>query len=275
MARRSDPATEAPGGAVAAPGPRDGWRPNPAEFGDGLPTLACQPLFEGPLVHAFTLQPANVSIRSGQDQTAATRRREQLCGALGADPSKLTTMRQVHGARIALVDDAVVGGCLPDVDGLIVDRPGIPLLALSSDCPLILVADADGRALGLAHAGWRGTLAGIARALVRSMIERLGVSAGALRAAIAPSAGVCCYRVGPDVWQAAEGLPQRKRFFQERDGAMFFDLGAANGAQLIEAGIDPQRVHLSESCTICDDRFFSYRRDGADTGHAGLIAVLR
>ena len=275
MARRSDPATETPGAAVAAPGPRDGWRPNPAQFGDGLPTLACQPLLDGPLLHAFTLQPANVSIRGGQDRAAATRRREQLCGALRADPSKLTTMRQVHGARIALVDDAVVGGCLPDVDGLIVDRPGIPLLALSADCPLVLVADAEGQALGLAHAGWRGTMAGIAAALVQSMIERLGVSPGALRAALAPSAGVCCYRVGPDVWQAADRLAQRERFFQERDGAMFFDLQSANRAQLIEAGVDPQRIHVSPICTICDDRFFSYRRDGAETGHAGLMAALR
>ncbi|MCP4250980.1 MAG: peptidoglycan editing factor PgeF [bacterium] len=275
MARQSDTAKEPPRSTVGDPAPRDSWQPNPASLCDGLPTLACQPLVEGPLAHAFTMKPANVSVRSGQDRAAATRRREQLCAVLEVDPSRLTTMRQVHGARIALVDDALVGGCVPDVDGLIVDRPGIPLLALSADCPLILVADVDGRSLGLAHAGWRGTVAGVARALVQSMIQRLGVSGDTLRAAIAPSAGACCYCVGPDVWQAADDLPQRERFFTKRDGALWFDLRSANRAQLIEAGVDPQQVHVSQNCTICDDRFFSYRRDGADTGHAGLMAVLR
>ncbi|MHC4091432.1 MAG: peptidoglycan editing factor PgeF [Planctomycetota bacterium] len=211
----------------------------------------------------------------GPDAPAAAERRQRLCTALGADASRLTVMEQVHGTGVAVVDEGATGRCIAGVDGLVVDRAGVPLMALSADCPLVLVCDPTRKVLGLAHAGWQGTLGRITSRLVHTLITAVDCDPGSLLAAIAPSAGPCCYEVGEEVLhRAGQQLPDHERFFSRRGGSLFFDLWLANIAQLNSAGISAERIDAARRCTICDERFFSYRRDGQTTGHAGLVAVL-
>jgi YfiH family protein len=184
-------------------------------------------------------------------------------------------MQQVHDRQIAVVEPALEGQRVDSADGLIVNRPGVPLMALSADCPLVVACDPARGVLGMAHAGWRGMLGGIVRRLIDAMVERFGCRAEAISAAISPSAGPCCYQVGDEVTRrAAETLPDSEQHLRRHDGMVFFDLWSACLAQLRSAGIRPQRIDLAARCTICDPRFFSYRRDGPTTGHAGLIATL-
>ena len=148
-------------------------------------------------------------------------------------------------------------------------------MALSADCPLILLFDPDRHALGVAHAGWRGTVACIAQRLVGQMQRRFASKPESLVAAITPCAGPDRYEVQADVVQvAAARFDDYQTFFPTRDGRTFFDLRSANVAQLQASGVRVDRIDASRICTISDDRFCSYRRDGSAGGHAALVAAL-
>ncbi len=226
--------------------------------------------------HAFTMPPDNMSLARRHNQEETLARRRGLCASLGCDAARLTTMQQVHGSAVAAVKPASEGTCIEGADGLIVDRLGVVLMALSADCPLISVCDPVAGVLGLAHAGWRGTVAGIAEALVKAMREQFSCRPERCVAAISPSAGPERYEVGEDVCRAAaQTMPDHERFFRRRAGALYFDLWLANVGQLLAAGVAPARIDLAGVCTIADRRFYSYRRDGAGTGHAALAVAMR
>lgn len=234
------------------------------------------------LVHAFTTCGFNMSLTSGPDVPATGQRRRQLCAALNLDFVKLTGAAQAHHAEIVPVDLALAGAGrdetstpVPHVDGFVTDTKGVVLMALSADCPLVLLFDPGRRALGVAHAGWRGTVACITQRLVGQMQHRFGSKPEALVAAVTPCAGPDRYEVQADVVRvAAARCDDYQAFFPTRDGRTFFDLRSANIAQLRASGVRADRIDASSICTISDDRFCSYRRDGSAGGHAALVAAL-
>ncbi|MFQ5492202.1 MAG: polyphenol oxidase family protein [Phycisphaerae bacterium] len=217
----------------------------------------------------FTLRPHNMGRLAERDQA-------RFAAGLGVEACRFVRMQQVHGAEIACVDADGSGGRLEGVDGMIVDRPGWVGLALSADCPLIAVTAPGLGAFGLAHAGWRGTVAGIAGDLIDAMVKRTGCRTQELVAAIAPSAGPCCYEVGPEVVrQAGDTLADHEQLFVRSGQAVCFDLRTASIAQLLAAGLKPERIDLARPCTICDRRFHSYRRDGATAGRSALLVAIK
>lgn len=241
-----------------------------------LTALSSSLLTEAGCANLFTLPPCNMRPSAKSDTGAGDNCRDRICRLLGGLSGRLVGMQQVHGAQIGCVDTNASSQCLDNVDGMIVDCPGVIGLALSADCPLIAVTAPGLGAFGLAHAGWRGTVSGMAGRLIARMVEHTGCHARDLTAAIAPSAGPCCYEVGPDVVEkASQTLADHERFFVRTGQAVCFDLRSANIAQLLAAGLMPERIDLAQPCTICDDRFYSYRRDGSDTGHAGFAVSLR
>jgi YfiH family protein len=130
---------------------------------------------------------------------------------------------------------------------------------LTADClPVALVRD---RAVAMLHAGWRGLAAGILEEGVRLLrAQRPGPE---ILAVIGPGAGACCYEVGPEVFAA---------FGAERAKPANIDLRAIARARLLEAGVS--EVHEVGACTICDERFFSHRREGERAGRQGGVAWL-
>jgi hypothetical protein len=252
------------------------------------------------LRHAFSGAGANMCTARGPGAAAAPMRRTALCDHLGVSVDQLTYGEQVHGAEIVLVGEgaagnghAAPGARVPHVDGLVTNVPGVPLMALSADCPAVLVyhppqlpsektqprsctPNCQPRAvLGIAHAGWRGSVAGIVGRLIDVMIEHYGCDRTCLLAGISPSAGPCCYEVKEDVIRlAALRWPQHAAYLTARGGRTYLDLWAVLAAQLAAGGIDAARQSIARHCTICDERFFSYRRDGPQTGHAALIAAI-
>ena len=160
-------------------------------------------------------------------------------------------------------------------DGMVTNIVSLGLMVRGADCPLILAVDPDGEAVGVAHASWRGTVGRIASKLISTLVDRFRVEAGNVIACICPSAGPCCYEVGPEVRDVAiEGIGQRaEQFFLNRDGKLHFDLWAANRDELTQAGLRPENIHHSGLCTICNnDRFPSYRAEGSSAGR--FIAVV-
>jgi YfiH family protein len=215
----------------------------------------------------------NLGKRWGDDEANVEENRRLLARHAGYDPEQLQIMRHVHGTAIWTVGDP-----LPDpaeFDGLVTDRPGPVLGAFAADCIPLLFADPAARVIGSAHAGWRGTVNGIAANVVRRMTE-LGATPANVRVALGPSIGPCCFEVGPEVveqFRAAFGeLPN---MVVQGPAKEHIDLRVATRAVLERAGVRPEHIDDKPPCTRCDERFFSYRRDGKDGGvHMAFIALL-
>jgi YfiH family protein len=215
----------------------------------------------------------NLGVRWGDDAAAVEENRRRLAHHAGYDPGALQVTRHVHGTAVWRVGEPQPEPA--EFDGLVCDRPGPVLAAFAADCIPLLFADPEARVIGAAHAGWRGTVGGIAANVVARMVE-LGARADRIRVALGPSIGPCCFEVGPEVveqFRAALGaLPGLVVPGPRKDHV---DLRVATRAVLDRAGVRPELVDAAPPCTRCEaDRFFSYRRDGKDGGvHMAFIAM--
>jgi len=162
------------------------------------------------------------------------------------------------------------------VDGLVTNRPGVPLILMSADCPLVCAYDPEHRVIGAVHSSWQGTVAHATTQMIRVMQQSFGSNPAAILAAISPSAGPCCYEVGEEVRRIARSkLAETDRYFPQQGGRMTFDLWAANRQQLLDAGVAPKHVETAGLCSMCDSRFWSHRRDGADAGRSALFIAIK
>ncbi len=178
-------------------------------------------------------------------------------------------LSQVHGARVERV--ATGGGSChhrrnhPEADGLATASKGVVLGVLTADCLPVILAVPGGSAVAIAHAGWRGTLAGVVPEAVRELCACTGAEPRDLLAAIGPSIGLCCLQVGGEVHAAFHrrwGAAHSRRILKKSD-PWHLDLQTANLLQLRAAGVLSGNVATAQFCTCCrKDLFFSYRRDG-------------
>jgi YfiH family protein len=213
--------------------------------------------------------------------------RRRSLALMGLDAGAAVMAGLVHGDRVVALPaaeplpEATAEGevrLVPDADGLITDRRGLALVVTAADCVPIFLYDPVRRVVGAVHAGWRGTVAGIAAKAVRAMAGRFGCGPADVHAAIGPSIGPCCYEVDE---QVAEPV---RRYYGQRAGALLrpgaregrylLDLWAANRLDLESAGVC--RVHCAEVCTACQrQRLFSHRAEQGGAGRgAALIALI-
>ena len=176
---------------------------------------------------------------------------------------RLATLQQVHSAEC--VAGAGRGGVLGTGDALLENTPGAVVAVKTADCIPLLLVDPGHRAVAAVHAGWRGTVAGIAQRAVAALGAQFGSRAGDLHAAIGPAIGKCCYEVGPEV-AARFGV----------DGRAHIDLAETVRRQLEAAGVGGQRIYMSGLCTQCRaGEFHSFRRDGAAAGRLySFVGIL-
>lgn len=216
----------------------------------------------------------NLSFGVGDDPAAVLENRRRVCAALGFDLDDLVVANQVHGAEVVVVDGshrgtgATDGGAVADADALVTATPGLLLGVLLADCVPVVLVDRVRGAVGVAHAGWRGTVAHVVRRTVDTMVEQLGCRIDDLHASIGPSIGPASYEVGADVIDAATvAFPADAPVLRRgADGRTTFDLWAANAFDLRSCGIDERRIARAEVDTFTStDRFFSHRA-GAPTG---------
>lgn len=205
------------------------------------------------LEHGFERRSAG----PGAESREATRAR--VASAL-AERGELLLLRQVHGTA---VHRAPWSGH-PEGDAATVDAPGLLVGIETADCLPLLLVDPEARVAAAAHAGWRGTAAGIAGRAVASMVAA-GAVPGRILAAVGPGIGVCCYAVGPEL-EGAFGAAGGD-LFVEVSGRTHLDLREANRRQLVAAGLREDAVHHVAECTACrPGDYHSYRRDGAGSG---------
>jgi purine-nucleoside/S-methyl-5'-thioadenosine phosphorylase / adenosine deaminase len=206
------------------------------------------------LVHGFEqrLGPA------GWEERDESRRRvaQALEGA-----GRLQLLKQVHGCRV----QAAPWEGRPTADASVADEAGLILGIETADCQPILFIDPVHRRVAAAHAGWRGTAAGVARETVAALVAR-GSAPGEIIAVLGPSIGPCCYEVGPEL--PDEFGPDGAAFFRPGPrGKPHLDVRAANVRQLEQAGLAPGHIHHVADCTMCRaDLYHSYRREGKGAG---------
>ena len=242
----------------------------------------------------------NLGFTTHDKKATVLRNRQALVSTLphgGRAPWQLVTLRQIHSDLIHFVSE--VPDHPPAGDGLITNVQGLLLAVLTADCLPVIVADPKHHAVGVFHAGWRGTVKRIVEKGVGEMRRRFGSKPADLRAAIGPGIRNCCYQVGQEVKDKFETQfcygGELFRETKERDEIherypllfltarapghsvlpkqIFLDLSEANRRQLLDAGLLARNISDLDECTSCKpDRFFSHRADKGVTGR--MMAVV-
>lgn len=202
---------------------------------------------------------------------------ERMLTALALDPARACTVWQVHSAAVVIANAALPNRrWLAQADGLVTDRLDLSLTMRFADCTPIFLLDPRRGVIGLAHAGWRGTVQGVAAQTARTMMTAFGSRPQDIQAGIGPAISLACYPVGPEVVGAvqayfgtADGLVRR----DERDGSFHLDLWAANQLDLQRLGVT--QIEIAGICTASNTHeFFSHRAESGRTGRFGTVLSL-
>ena len=196
--------------------------------------------------------------------------------ALNCVPESVYDVWQVHGVSVAIAE----GPRPPETphlqaDTILTNTPGITLLMRFADCVPIFLHDPVRKVVGIAHAGWMGTVRGTVRLAIETMQARFGSMPGDIRAGIGPSIGPDHYIVGPDVVaQVRQAFGESSyRLLTDHAGATHFDLWAANRLALEKAGV--WQIELAGLCTACHtEDWYSHRAERGRTGRFGAIISL-
>lgn len=246
----------------------------------------------------------NLGFTRDDSKATVQRNRDAFLAELGAKRElnrrwPLVTLRQVHSDIIQLVESAPESQLVGD--GLITNTPGLLLAIQTADCFPIILVDPKRRALGVFHAGWRGTLRRIVEKGVGEMHRCFGTGARDLEAAIGPGIHSCCYEVGEEVRDQFESqfayAEKLVRVVEESDPVrekypmlfltarapghsvlpkkIFLDLAEANRQQLLAVGVPAKSIEVSSLCTNCrTDLLFSYRSEKGKTGlMMGVVGI--
>jgi polyphenol oxidase len=174
----------------------------------------------------------------------------------------VTTLRQIHSDIV--VDAHHLEDRAREGDSLVSADSGKRIGVRTADCVPILMADPATRSVAAVHAGWRGTVAGIAERTAECLVKTFGAGRSDLHVAFGPSIRSCCYEVGPEVASQFDGILDEST---ETGARRHIDLVEANRRMLIQAGIRAEQIFDSGLCTFClPEEFFSYRRQPQDPG---------
>ena len=218
----------------------------------------------------------NMSYDNGDDVRTVKQNWCELKVALGLSDVNVITVNQVHGDTILTAPNGT-GNRAGVGDGLMTDVPGLLLGIMAADCVPLLFVEPGRKIAAAVHAGWRGTAASIAARAVTRMREEYRTDPSALRVAMGPSIGPCCYEVGREVAEQIQAnWPEALRDAWRPDGAKGrLDLKAINEAQLVDVGVPRSHIQKIGPCTACNvEDFFSYRKEGKTGSQLSFIGWL-
>lgn len=235
----------------------------------------------------------NCGLHVQDDPVRVVENRRRLAGAIGMPFEACTYAEQVHGAQVAVIGGTERGAgreaqeaSVAGADALITDLPGVTLNLMFADCVPLYFYDPVHRAVGLAHAGWKGTVSQIAMATVSKMAQTYNSKPEELFAAIGPCIDACCYEVDEKVAKPVRGVLQNVDATPEQreqvlrpgpePGKYRLALKTLNRLLMTKAGILSSRIEVTELCTSCDTgRFFSHRKEGGRTGRMVAWIALK
>ena len=259
---------------------------------DSVPYLTYNSLSEITFInHAFSTKHGGVSegefesmnfaFNRGDDPDKVTENYKRFCQSAGFDYETLTASAQDHNTVVRAVTkkDCGVGIYKPrdmeSVDALITNEKEVTLVTYYADCTPLFFVDTKNKVIGLAHAGWRGTVGRIGEKVVQKMTELYGTKPADVKAAIGPAISVCCYEVDypcAENFLKLEGLDSEKFVFPKENGKYMLDLTEANRQILIHSGISPDNIDVSDICTCCNCKELHSHR--ATHGQRGNLAMI-
>ena len=245
---------------------------------ESLPEIACHAVFTrrgGVSPDQWTS--LNMGGSVGDDLANVSANRIRAFETLGRDPESVFDVWQVHGTRASFAVEPRHPNSHEDkADLIFTDRPEVTLYMRFADCTPLLFVDPQKQVVGLAHAGWQGTVQGVATAAVKAMQEHYGSRPEDIHAAIGPAIGPDHYEVGDDVINAVhESFGADAEKLLPRVGERHhFDIWSANHLQLEQAGV--RYIESSNICTACyPEDWFSHRGEKGKTGRFGVLMGLK
>ena len=215
-----------------------------------------------------------LSFSSSPDREKIRRNRETLAHALGIESGALVFPSQVHKTKIVHVHNGMDKSALMETDALITNERALCVAVMSADCVPILLFDPVNHAVGAVHSGWRGTVAKILALTLQQMQQRYGSEGKHIIAGIGPSVCQDSYEVGEEVVDAVTmTFPDSDQLLiPTRSKHAKLDLWKANQFQLLEFGVLPANIEISDLCTVKNNNFFFSARRG-DNGRfaAGIM----
>jgi YfiH family protein len=264
--------------------------------GTSNPLYITFPLFDSiPFVkHAFTTRfggvskgmysSMNMSFTNGDNREDVLENYRIICQHTGIDIKKIVLSHQTHTNNVRIITPDDIGKGIwkerdyDDVDGLITNIPGVALVTQYADCTPLLFCDPVKRVVASSHAGWRGTVTEIGKVTVKKMVDAFGCNPKNIIAAIGPSIGHCCYEVDDAVYSPLSQIPyldHSKILTHKENGKYMLNLWETNRQILINAGIRPENIDVTDLCTNCHpDVFHSHRYTGGKRGNLAAIIAL-
>jgi YfiH family protein len=259
---------------------------------DTVPYLTYNSLSEINFInHAFTTRlggvstgeftSMNMAFNRGDNPDSVTENYKRFCKSAGFDYESLVASAQDHHTVVRAVTSGEKGigiykpRDMESVDALITNEKGVTLVTYYADCTPLFFVDTKNKAIGLAHAGWRGTVGRIGEKVVEKMTELYGTNPADIKAAIGPAISVCCYEVD---YPCAEhflnlaDLDSSKFVFEKGNGKYMVDLLETNRQILTASGVKNENITVSDVCTNCNsDLLWSHR---ATKGHRGTMSAF-
>ena len=241
--------------------------------------------------HAFTtrfggvskgyLESLNLSTTRGDAHENVAENHRRLAAALDYRTERLVLANQIHTDIVRVVTEKDCLGSVshpdyPACDALVTATPGVALMVFTADCTPILFHDPVTGAVGAAHAGWRGTAAGIAARTVEQMCKAFSSRPEDIRAAIGPNIGACCFETDGDVPEAMLAAlgEEAKPLIRPVGEKFYLDLKGLNALWLRRSGVTA--IEVSTECTVCaSHRYWSHRVTRGQRGAQGAVIVCR
>lgn len=223
----------------------------------------------------------NMAFNRGDNPERVTENYKRICKSAGFDFDSLTASAQDHNTFVRAVtsENKGVGIYKPrdlqSVDALITNEKGVTLVTYYADCTPLFFVDTKQKAIGLAHAGWRGTVGRIGEKVVNKMTELYGTNPADIVAAIGPAISVCCYEVDKpcaDNFYALSDLDSSRFVFPKDNGKYMIDLLETNRQILVAAGVKNENITVSDVCTNCNSELLWSHR--ATKGKRGTMSAF-
>ena len=266
----------------------DGWEMEYLTF-PGLTKTGC-------VRHLFTtrtggtssgiFESLNLSFTRGDDRDCVLQNYDRVAEVLGITRDRIVCSDQTHTTNIRIVTKEDAGKGIDrqrdyaDIDGLVTNEKGLALATFYADCVPLYFVDPVREVIGLAHSGWRGTVAGMGKKMVERMHAAFGCDPADIHAAIGPSICQECYEVSSDVAEAFEAefgaVAQNRIAYKKENGKYQLDLWEANRVILEEAGVPSCNIEVTDICTCCNPEYlFSHRATGGRRGNLAAFLELK
>ena len=228
----------------------------------------------------------NLSYSRGDDKGAVDENYKRIAAVFHSSPNQIVCSDQTHTTNVRLVTGNDCGKGVTkqkdytDIDGLITDEPGIILATFYADCVPLFFIDTEHKAIGLSHSGWRGTISRMGACTLQAMKDAFGTKPEAVKAAIGPSICQDCYEVSEDVAVQFKELfancPKEILMPGKEKGKYQLNLWEANRRILIQEGILPENLSVTDICTCCNPHYlFSHRASNGKRGNLAAMMELR